>query len=115
MDGRTQLPVIDYLQKRFNIEYVDMITEAGPNLILAKQTAQPAIESILKRLKISIEFHCSVGIAVVGHHDCAGNPAPMLEQIAHLRDAIQLIIPYAQNLPVIGLWVNEQWGVQEVA
>ncbi len=38
MDGRVQLPVIKYLQKHFNVDYVDSITEPGPNLILAKQT-----------------------------------------------------------------------------
>ena len=36
MDGRVQLPVIKYLQKRFNVEYVDSITEAGPNLVLSE-------------------------------------------------------------------------------
>ncbi len=36
MDGRVQLPVIAYLQKRFNVTYVDTITEAGPNLLLAQ-------------------------------------------------------------------------------
>ena len=30
-DGRVQLPVISYLQKRFNVQYVDSITEPGPN------------------------------------------------------------------------------------
>ena len=29
IDGRVQLPVIRYLQKRFDAEYVDSITEAG--------------------------------------------------------------------------------------
>ena len=75
MDGRIQLPVIEYLQKRFNTKYVDSITEPGPNLILSKQTDSYLVESILTRLKISVEKHKSVGVAIVGHHDCAGNPA----------------------------------------
>lgn len=37
MDGRVQLPVIKYLQDRFKVQYVDTITEPGPNLILAEQ------------------------------------------------------------------------------
>jgi hypothetical protein len=36
MDGRVQLPVIDYLRKRFGVEHVDSVIEAGPNLILAE-------------------------------------------------------------------------------
>jgi len=31
MDGRVQLPVINYLKERFSANYVDMITEPGPN------------------------------------------------------------------------------------
>ncbi len=39
MDGRTQLTVINYLQKHFGVVHVDMITEAGPNKILAERVA----------------------------------------------------------------------------
>jgi carbonic anhydrase len=83
MDGRVQLPVNRYLQKRFNVKYVDSITEAGPNLILSEEKSITSIQSILERLKISIENHNSAGIAIVGHHDCAGNPAPQNDQIIH--------------------------------
>ena len=31
MDGRVQLPVIRYLQERFEVPYVDSITEVGPS------------------------------------------------------------------------------------
>jgi hypothetical protein len=76
MDGRVQLPVIQYLQKRFDVQYVDSITEAGPNLILAKRNNAALVQATLVRLNISMDKHNSVGIAIVGHHDCAGNPAP---------------------------------------
>ena len=36
MDGRVQKPVIEYLQKSFGVDYVDMVTEPGPNKILAE-------------------------------------------------------------------------------
>ena len=35
MYGRVQLPVNKYLQKRFNVEFVDTITEAGPVFIIS--------------------------------------------------------------------------------
>ncbi len=114
MDGRVQLPVFSYLQKRFKAEYVDTITEAGPNLILSEQKNQDEIQSILKRLKISIEHHNSVGVAIVGHHDCAGNPTHKNKQIKHLHSAIQFIQAYHENVEIIGLWVNENWEIQEV-
>ena len=114
MDGRVQLPVIEYLQKRFGVDCVDSITEAGPNLILAKQHNPVLVDSILERLKISIERHRSVGVAVVGHQDCAGNPAPRDEQIKHIEKAVQFIRSRHANQRVIGLWVGNNWQVREV-
>ena len=114
MDGRVQLPVIEYLQKRFDAEYVDSITEPGPNLILATQSNNALVESIFNRLKISIEKHASVGIAVAGHYDCAGNPATEKEQTEHTLDAIKCIKLRFPDIEIIGLWVNENWKVSEI-
>jgi hypothetical protein len=114
MDGRVQLPVIKYLQERFKVEYVDSITEAGPNLILSDKKNRILMQSILERLKISIKKHNSVGIAVVGHHDCAGNPAPPDGQIMHIQKAIEWLRHNHENIEIIGLWVNENWEVDEI-
>ena len=57
MDGRVQHPVIQFLQERFNANYVDMITEPGPNLILSKQTEKDKINSIINRVEISLKKH----------------------------------------------------------
>jgi hypothetical protein len=114
MDGRVQLPVIRYLQKRFNVDYVDSITEAGPNLILSEDKSSSSTQAILERLKISIENHNSVSVAIVGHHDCAGNPAPKDDQIVHLQKAIQLIHQQYEDIEVIGLWVDHNWEVHEI-
>ena len=91
MDGRVQLPVIKYLQKRFNADYVDTITEAGPDLILSGSKDTIAVKMILDRLEISVEKHRSVGIAIGGHHDCAGNPAPKKDHIKHIEKAVDLL------------------------
>ena len=87
MDGRAQIPVIEFLQQRFGVDYVDSITEPGPNKILAEQTDSQRLDSIFQRLQISLRHHHSVGLAVVGHADCAGNPATEQEQAAHTRRA----------------------------
>jgi hypothetical protein len=73
MDGRVQLPVINYLIDRFNATYIDSVTEAGPILYLADKTDSEQTKLILRRTDISINKHKSSGIAVVAHHDCAGN------------------------------------------
>ena len=114
MDGRIQLPVIGYLQERFKVEYVDVISEPGPNLLLAQRANRILIDSVLARLKISLEKHSSVGIAIVGHYDCAGNPAPEEEQIRHIREAMKFIRQQYENVEVIGLWVDESWKVKEI-
>jgi carbonic anhydrase len=114
MDGRVQLSVIKYLQKRFNAKYVDSITEAGPNLILSKREDDVLVKAILDRLKISVEKHNSVGIAIVGHYDCAGNPASKDDQIIHIQKAMHFLRQHYEDMKIIGLWVDENWDVSEV-
>ncbi len=114
MDGRVQLPVIKYLENRFNVQHVDTITETGPNLVLAEQSNTALLQSILTRLKISIEKHHSIGVAVVGHHDCAGNPALKDKQIVHTKKAIVFIRERYAEIEIIGLWVDENWKVNEI-
>jgi len=114
MDGRVQLPVIRHMQKRFEVDYVDVVSEAGPNLILATRTKIELVESILARVDISVSRHGSVGIAVVGHHDCAGNPGSKSEQEAQIRDALAVIRQRYGGVPSVGLWVDETWEVSEL-
>ncbi|MEN6292607.1 MAG: carbonic anhydrase [Methanobacterium sp.] len=35
IDGRVQLPVINWIMKNYNVKYVDMITKAGMDGFLA--------------------------------------------------------------------------------
>lgn len=114
MDGRIQLPVIKYLQKRFSTKYVDLITEPGVNRILAEEQNVNLIESILTRLSISVEKHGSIAVAVVGHYDCAGNPSTKEEQILHVKESISFIREKYNNIQLIGLWVDENWKVNEI-
>lgn len=114
MDGRVQLPVIIYLQKRFNVEYVDSITEAGPNLILAEQKNDIQIKAILDKLDISINQHKSIAVAVVCHHDCAGNPSSYDNQMVQLQKAIKFLRQQYNGIEIIGLWVDKNWKVHEV-
>jgi carbonic anhydrase len=114
MDGRIQIPVIKYLQEKFDAEYVDSVTEPGPNLILANRNDKNLVKSILNRVAISVEKHNSVGIAVVGHHDCAGNPSEYESQLDQIKKSIKFISSIYEGLEVIGLWVNSDWTVEEV-
>lgn len=115
MDGRVQEPVAAYCRERFQAKYVDTVTEAGPSLILAQQGHPETVESIVRRVEISMGEHSSSGIAVVGHHDCAGNPAPEEEQVDSIRKAVAFLHQRFGGAEVIGLWVGEDWQVREVA
>jgi hypothetical protein len=112
MDGRTQLPVNEYLKSRFNFDYIDTITEPGPVKILAENL--PGVASIEQRVKISVEAHGSKLISVVAHYDCAGNPVPKETQLKQLEDALKTVRAWNYNVQCIGLWVDENWQVVPV-
>ncbi|MFC2061234.1 carbonic anhydrase [Elusimicrobiota bacterium] len=114
IDGRVQIPVIEYLQNRFNADYVDSITHLGPVNILATDEIDDNIKNIFIRIDVSITNHNSCGIAVVSHFDCAGNPQPKDVQIEQVKKSVQLLKKYYQEIEIIGLWVDENWQVIEL-
>jgi len=114
MDGRVQLPVFTHLQKRFGVSYVDTVTDAGPVRFLASSPESNAARSMHRRIKVSIDEHGSRKIAVVAHHDCAGNPVARQTQIEQLRSAVDSLSRRYGDCEVVGLWVDGDWVVTEV-
>jgi carbonic anhydrase len=114
IDGRVQLPVIEFLRQRFGADYVDSVTEAAPVRILAGLTNRRQVQSIIDRIEISINSHKSKGIAVVAHHDCAGNDADKQKQLEHLDISVKFIKTQYQAIEAIGLWVDENRIVTEI-
>jgi len=98
MDGRVQKPVIEYVMTNFGVDYVDMITEPGPNKILAENKDANLIGSIKKRLEISVKKHGSKVIVIAAHNDCAGNPVDEAAQKRHLKQAAETVASW--GLPV---------------
>jgi hypothetical protein len=114
MDGRTQLPIIDFMKAKFNVDYVDVITEPGPAKVIAEQRSAFQVYSIQQRLMISQEKHLSRHLGLVAHHDCAGNPVEKAKQIEQLRQSLDCIRLWGFKGDVVGLWVSEDGEVQEV-
>ena len=114
MDGRVQLPVINYLMERHEADYIDSITEPGPNRILSEQEETALIDSMLERVKISVEKHGSGGIAVAAHHDCTGNPSEKDVQLKQLKEAASFISKSFPGVPVKTIWVDENWIPSEI-
>ena len=114
MDGRVQLPVINYLMERFGVDYVDSVTEPGPVKILAEQTNQVLLDSIFKRVSISTKKHGSKSIAICAHADCAGNPVDDETQKEQLRKATELLIAKYPDAEILTLWLDINWNVYEL-
>ncbi len=115
MDGRTQLPVLEWIIENYDIDYPDMITEAGPIKILAENKPKSLIEAIRKRMDISINKHHSRHIFIVGHYDCAGNPEKKAVQIKQIKKAIKRIKKWNYDIDdIVGLWVGKNWIVKKI-
>jgi len=111
IDGRVQEPIIKFLIEKFKSDYVDLITEPGPDKILSGQEGADAIESIKRRTLVSIVNHKSKVIIVAGHHDCAANPVGKEEHYRQIKKAAQNIKGWNLKVDVYGVWVNEKWEV----
>ena len=114
VDGRVQIPVIEYMTGAYGVDYVDMITEAGPVCPLSKSRKNNITQSIRKRVELSVLKHRSQLIALVAHYDCAGNPVGKETQIQQMRLAVRNVAAWNLGIQVIGLWVDENWRVNEV-
>lgn len=113
IDGRIQLPVIAYLQNRFGVNYVDNITETGPVGVISQYPESEDVKSLFRRISISVHAHSSLGIAIVAHYDCAGNPIPDDEQIRQISECLAILSDRFPQLEIIGLWLDENWNVHE--
>jgi len=114
MDGRVQVPAMDWLKQKYALDYIDTITEPGPEKMLTRGKLEQ-VESIKSRVLISVNAHGSETVFIAAHHDCAGNPVSRDEHIKQVRESVKLIKSW--KLPVktvIGAWINEDWTVEVI-
>jgi carbonic anhydrase len=71
-------------------------------------------QALRAKTEISVNAHHSTAIAIVGHHDCAGNPVSKDEHLAQIREAVAYARDWGFPVKVIGLYVNDRWQVEEV-
>lgn len=112
IDGRPQRKVAAYLAVSFAVRHLDTITTAGLVRHLASETEQTPF--LLANLDLSLNAHGSSHIAVVAHHDCAGNPVTDAEQKDQIATAVDRVAEIQPDHVVVGLWVNEHWTIEEV-
>ena len=110
MDGRVQLVLCQWMKEKYGLDYVDTITEPGVDRILSEGSAaeRAAIE---KKARISVEVHGSKIIAIVGHHDCAGNPVCKEDHCGQVKEAVRVVKSWKLPAEVVGVWIGEDWSV----
>jgi carbonic anhydrase len=111
MDGRIQIPLINWIKENFSVDYVDTITEPGIDKLVADNTD---LESIKIKVGISINKHESELIVVSGHYDCAGNPVSNEEHITQIKKGIEVISSWNLGVKVVGVWVDDTWKINTV-
>lgn len=113
IDGRIQRPVSDFLMTRFGAAHLDKVTRAG---MVKHLTASydPATNLIIEDLETSLDGHGSTQIALVAHHDCAGNPVSDDAQQSQLTEAVAHFRRRYPAIEVIGLWLGENWAISVV-
>ncbi|MBF0491104.1 MAG: hypothetical protein HQL15_10945 [Candidatus Omnitrophica bacterium] len=112
MDGRVQLPVLNWIKAHYQTDFVDVITEAGIDGVLAKERY---IGEIIRSIEVSININKATRIFVVGHHDCRGNPVDRNLHHKHIAESVERLKTYWPAYEIIGLWVNDQWQVERLS
>jgi hypothetical protein len=107
------MPVIEYVRIKYSLDYLDMVTKAGPIGILSGSSECAIAKSIRKRVETSITKNNCKLIAVVAHYDCAGNPIERDSQLEQMRTAVRAVESWDYKARVIGLWVDEIWAAHE--
>jgi len=112
IDGRVQQPVVDWMKLHVNVEYVDLVTEPGPDLVLSEGTTY-MIDDIVRKTRFSVERHASPVVAVCGHHDCAANGADKEKHVEQIEESVRVLLSYDLGVRVLGLWLSE-WNSIEL-
>jgi carbonic anhydrase len=110
IDGRVQLPAIQWIKDNYKIDHVDMITEPGIDGFLSDNTNP--IDEINRKVKISIEKNKASIIFIVGHYDCKGNPVSEPTHKDQILLATDRLKREFSEMTVMGLWVNSHWKVE---
>jgi len=114
IDGRVQYPVMNFLKKNYILTYFDAVTQAEPLKVLTEREDKCRLLSLKEQIRISLEVNGSKFIAVVGHHDCRGNPVERKVQERQIVDSLEYLRKaYGNEITYVGLYVNDRWEVEE--
>lgn len=113
IDGRCQIPVINFAKKNFKVDFVDMITEPGIDKIFG-QGEKKKIEEIKKKVLISVKKHRSKTLILVGHADCAKNPVSEKEHKIQIKKGIEIIQSWNLPVKIYGIFLDKNFKPNQV-
>jgi hypothetical protein len=113
IDGRAQEPATRWLREYFGLDFVDVVTEPGPDKLLAEGWPSE-VASVRDKVALSIRAHGSRLVALCGHHGCAGNPVTPEAHREQIAQGVRALRSWSLGADVIGLWINEHWQIEVV-
>jgi hypothetical protein len=112
IDGRVQVPVLDWIRFHLNVDYVDLITEPGPDKAIISGP-EATYNSIFEKAKLSINTLGSQSLSIVAHYDCRANPVSKEKHFELIHKCVEILTTWRLGVRILGLWVNE-WRYVEV-
>ncbi len=109
MDGRVQLPVLNWIKTNYPVDFVDVITEAGMDNVLSNQQD---ISEVVRSINVSVNVNKSTRLFVVGHYDCRGNPVEESVHRQQIHNSVKRLKTQWPGHEIVGLWVNDAWQVE---
>ena len=113
IDGRIQLPLQAWARGSLNVDYADVVTEPGIDLVLAHGSAT-AREGILDKACVSRLAHHSACLILAGHADCAANPVDRAQHEVQIAGAVAYLRSALPRVAVIGVFLDEAWTPEVV-
>lgn len=113
IDGRVQAPLAEWMKTAFHAEYVDVVTEPGPEKALTQGAAE-RIAAIREKVAVSVNAHHSSVLAIAAHFDCAGNPVTDEQHKQQVRAASEVAKEWAMQVRIVGLWIADGGRIEVV-
>jgi hydrogenase maturation factor len=114
IDGRIQIPVVEFLRNLWNVEWVDVVTEIAPERLLSDGNEEESVRRIHENITASLVQQLEARLAVASHSGCDCNNVPDEEKREMVRASVRILREAHQDASIIGVWVDETGTVSQL-
>lgn len=100
IDGRIQRPLDEWTREYLGVDFVDTITEPGPESAVV---SDDGLAALMAKVRVSQDAHGSQVLVIAGHSDCAGNPVSDDEHRRQLRAAATRLAAHLPGTRILAL------------